>query len=115
MLDLACPAYQPKSRERSARPTKHVTFTLSQEKSAYPAHPQELDDKPVVLSDRTTGSEKGDEDNKPLVQPASKDKAPMRESSATRKSPYIVRKKKRTSNLARSVCHTGTRCVGNFA
>ena len=119
VLDLTRPAYQPKSRERSARPTKHVTFTLSQEKSAYPARAQELDDdeddKPLVRSDRTTVSAEGDEDNKPLVQPASKDKAPMRESSATRKSPYIVRKKKRTSNLARSVFHTGTRCVKNFA
>ena len=87
MLDLACPAYQPKSREQSARPTKHVTFTLSQEKSAYPAHLQELDDdedvKPVVLSDRTAVSEEEDEDDKPLVQPASREKALKRESSAT--------------------------------
>ena len=118
VLDLSCPAYQPKSRERSARPTKHVTFTLSREESAYPAHPQDLDDdeddKPVVLSDRTIGSEKGDEDNKPLVQPASKESADAWIFCNT-KSSYTVRKKKRTSNLARSVCHTETRCVGNFA
>ena len=28
VLDLSSLAYQPKSRERSARPTKHVTFLL---------------------------------------------------------------------------------------
>ena len=44
VLDLIGLAYQPKSRERSARSTKHVTFALSQRKSAYPARAQELDD-----------------------------------------------------------------------
>ena len=72
VLDLTGLAYQPKSRERSARPTNHVTYALSQRKSA---RAQEMDDdeddKPFVHSDRTTGSEKGDEDNKPLVQPSS--------------------------------------------
>ena len=65
---------QPKSRERS--------------KSACPAHPQELDDdednKPIVQSDRTTVSEEEDEDNESLVQPASKEEALKRESSAER-------------------------------
>ena len=58
VLDLTSLAYQPKSREGSARPTKHETFALMAKKSAYPAHSQELDghedDKPVVRSDRTT-------------------------------------------------------------
>ena len=71
VLNLTSLAYPPKLRERSARPTKHVTLTESQKKSAYPARPQELDDdeddKPVVHSDRTTVSEGEDEDDKPLV------------------------------------------------
>ena len=86
VLDLTSLAYQPKSRERSARPTKGVTFALSQRKSAYPARVQKLDDeeddKPLVRPDGTTVSEEEDEDDKPLVQPATKEKAPKRESSA---------------------------------
>ena len=61
VLDLTCLAYQPQSRERSARPTNHVPFALMPQKSAYPAHSQECDDdeddKLVVRSDRTTVSE----------------------------------------------------------
>ena len=99
VLDSTCPAYQPKSRERSARPTNHVTFALSQRKSAYPAHLQELDDdeddKPSVLSDRTAVSEEEDEDDKPLVQLTSRDKALKRESSATCRVPTFVMKKKK--------------------
>ena len=68
VLDLMSLAYQPKSRERSAPPTKHVTFALSQQKSAYPAHTQELDDDeddiPLVRPDRCTVSEDEDEDDK---------------------------------------------------
>ena len=98
VLDLTSLAYQPKSRERSARPTKHVTLAESQKKSGYPARPQELDDdeddKPVVHSDRTTVSEGGDEDDKPLVQPASKEKAMKRESSAIRRVPTPSRRRK---------------------
>ena len=98
MLDLTGLAYQPKSRERSARPTKHVTFALSQRKSAYPARAQELDDdendKPLVRPDRTTVSEEEDEDDKPLVQPASKEKALRRESSAIRRVPTSLRRRK---------------------
>ena len=44
MLDLTSLAYLPKSRERSARPTKHETVALSQRESAYPARVQKLDD-----------------------------------------------------------------------
>ena len=44
VLDFTRLAYQPKSRERSARPTKHVNFALSQRKKAYLAHDKELDD-----------------------------------------------------------------------
>ena len=62
VLDLTNLAYQHKSRERSSRPTKHVTFALSQRKSAYPARVQKLDDdeddRPLVGPDHTTVSEK---------------------------------------------------------
>ena len=54
VLDLTSLANQPNSRERSARPKKHVTFALSEQKSAYPAHTRELDE---------------DEDDRPLVRP----------------------------------------------
>ena len=95
VLDWTSLAYQPKSRERSARPTKHVTFALSQRKSAYPARAQELDDdeddKPLVRPDRTAVSEEEDEDDKPLVQPTS---ALKRESSAVHRVPTPLRKRK---------------------
>ena len=77
VLDFTSAAYQPKSRERSARPRKHVTFALSQRKSAYPARVQKLDD---------------DEDDKPSVQPTSVLK---RESSAIRSDPTPLRRRKR--------------------
>ena len=38
VLDLTGLTYQPKSRERSAHPKRRVTFALSEQKSAYPAH-----------------------------------------------------------------------------
>ena len=117
VLDLTSLAYQLKSRERSARPTKHVTFALSQQKFAYPADLQELgddeDDKPLILSGDTNVSE--NEDDKPVVQPASRSEKVKRESASIRRSSYTVAKKKRTSSLARSICHTGTACVRNFA
>ena len=98
VLDLTSLAYQQKSPERSARPTKHVTFALSQQESACPAHTQELDDdeddKPLVGPDHTTVSGDEDEDNKPLVQPASKEKPLKRESSATRRVPTPLRRGK---------------------
>ena len=97
VLDLTSLACQPKLRERSARPTKHVTTSQSLQKSAYPALPQELDDdeddKPLVRPDRTTVSEDEDED-KPLVQPAPKGEPLKRESSATRRVPTLVRRRK---------------------
>ena len=77
VLDLTSVAYQPKSRERSARPRKHLTFALSQRKSAYLARVQKLDD---------------DEDDKPSVQPTSVLK---RESSAIRSDPTPLRRRKR--------------------
>ena len=74
VLDLTSLAYQPKLRERSARPTKHVTFALSQKKSACPAQAQELDDdeddKLLARPNGTTAPEE-DEDDKLLVQPTS--------------------------------------------
>ena len=41
VLDLTSVAYQPKSRERPAQLKRHVTFALSEQKSAYPAHTRE--------------------------------------------------------------------------
>ena len=115
-LDLTSLTCKPKSRERSSRPTKHVTFALSQRKSASPARVQTVDDdgddRPLVGSDHTTASEEDDGDDKPLVQPTFVLK---RESSAKTECSYTVTKKKRTSSLARSVRHTGTRCVRNLA
>ena len=96
VLDLASLAYQPKSCERSARLTKHVTFALSEQKTAYPAHTRELDenenDKPFVRPGRTTVSE--DEDDKPLVQPASREEPERRESAEERRVPAQLRRKK---------------------
>ena len=87
-LDLTSLAYQPKSRERSSRPAKHVIFALSQRKSAYPARVQKLDDdeddKPLVRPGCTTVSDEEDEDDKPQVQPPS---ALKRGSSAIRRVP----------------------------
>ena len=79
VLDLTSLAYQPKSRERSARPKKHVTFALSKQKSAYPAHARELDE---------------DEDDKPLVQLASREEPVERESAAERRVPAQLRRRK---------------------
>ena len=82
-------AYQPKSRERSARPAKRVTFALSEQNSANQARTRELDededDQPLVRPDRTAVSE--DEDDKPLVQLASREEPLKRESSAERSVP----------------------------
>ena len=96
MLDLMTLAYQLKSRERSAGPKRHVTFAISEQHSAYPAHTRELDedkdDKPLVRPDRTTISE--DEDDKPMVQPASREEPVKRESAAERRVPSQVRRRK---------------------
>ena len=98
MFDLTSLAYQPKSRERSAHPKRHVTFALSEQKSAYPAHTRESDedgdDKPLVSPDRTAVSER--EDDQPLVQPASR-KEPVeekRDSAAERRTPAQLRRRK---------------------
>ena len=95
VLDLTSLAYQPKSRERSSRPTKHVTVALSQRKSAYPTHVQKMDDdeddRPLVGPDHSTVSEEEDEDDKPLVQPPP---ALKRESSAIRRVPTPLRRRK---------------------
>ena len=96
VLDLYSLAYQPKSRERSARPTKHVTFALTQQKLAYPAHSQEVDDdeddEPLVRSDHTTVSEH--EEDMPLVQPASRPETVKRESPSIRRVPTQLRRRK---------------------
>ena len=57
VLDPTSLAYQPKSRERSGHPKKHVTFAVSQQKYAYPANTRDLQgyegDGPLVHSDHT--------------------------------------------------------------
>ena len=98
VLDLTSLAYQPKSRERSAHLKRHVTFALSEQKSAYPAHARELDedddDKPLVCPDNVTASE--DEDDEPLVRPSSKTELikEKRDSAAERSIPTSLRRRK---------------------
>ena len=96
VLDWTSLAYQPKSRERSVRPTKPLTSALAEQKSAYPARTRELDededDQPLVRPDRTAVSE--DEDDKPLVQLASREEPLKRESSAERRVPAQLRRRK---------------------
>ena len=110
VLDLTSLAYQPKSCERSTHPKRHVS-ALSEQKSAYPAHTRELDededDKPLVRPDRPTVSE--DEDDQPLVQNASRKELveEKRDSTAHRRVPAPVRRRKRSSSMARSIYHTG--------
>ena len=84
VLDLTSLAHQPKSRERSARPTKHVTLCSH-------ATLQELgddeDDRPLVRSSHATVSDDKDEDDKPLMEPASKSETVKRKSASTRRVP----------------------------
>ena len=104
VLDLSGLACQPNSRERSARPKKRVTFAVSEQKSAYPAHLRELDededDKPLVRPNRTAVSE--DEDDKPLVQPASREERVRRESAAERRVTAQLRRTEEVSILNRN-------------
>ena len=96
VLDLTILAYQPKSRERSPHPRKHVTFALSDQNSVYPAHTPELDqdddDKPLVRPDRASASE----DDNPLLQSTSRTELikEKRESAAERSVPTPLRKRK---------------------
>ena len=117
VLDLTSLAYQPKSRERSARPTKHVTFALMPQKSAYTARSQEMDDdeddKPLFRSDPTTVSE--DEDDKPVVQPASRSETVKREPAAIRGVPTPLRRRKGPPIWRDPSGETGTGRVMNFA
>ena len=61
VLDLKNLAYQPttKLREQSGHPKRHVTFAMSERRPAYPAHGPDTD-------------EDNDEDDQPLVRPASR-------------------------------------------
>ena len=63
VLDLTSLAFQPttKSREQPGYPKRHVTFAMSERRSAYPAHALDMDE-----------DEHEDEDDKPLVRPASR-------------------------------------------
>ena len=98
VLDLRSLAYQPKSSERSPLPKRHVTFALSEQKSANPAHAREIDedddDKPLVHPDRSIVSE--DEDDEPLVRPSSRTELikEKRESAAERGIPTPLRSRK---------------------
>ena len=111
MLDLTSLAYQPKSRERSARATRHVTFSLSHRKSAYPARVQKLDvdedERPLVGPDNITVSEEEDEEDKLFVQlpPALK-----RESSAIRRIPTPLRRGKDLPSGEIRLPHWNKRC-----
>ena len=60
VLDLTNLAYQPmtKSREQPGHPKRHVNFAMSERRPAYPAHAPDM-------------HEDEDEDDKPLVRPAS--------------------------------------------
>ena len=77
VLDLTSLAYQPttKSRERSGHPRRHVTFAMSERKTSisssytYDMHEDE-DDGPFAQRDHIVVSD--DEDDQPLVRPASK-------------------------------------------
>ena len=86
---------------RCARPKKHVTFALSEQKLACPAHTRELDededDEPLVRPDRTVVSE--EEDDQPLMQRASREEPAeeKRESVAERRVHAPVRTRKRAS------------------
>ena len=61
VLDLTNLAYQPttKSREQPGHPKRHVTFAMSERKTAHPAHAPDM-------------HEDEDEDHRPLVRPASR-------------------------------------------
>ena len=113
VLDLTSLAYQPKSRERSGRPTRDVTFALSQRKSAYPARAQELDvdedERPLVGPDNITVSEEEDEDDKLFVQfpPALR-----RASSSIRRIPTPLRKEKDLPSGEIRLPHWNKRCQG---
>ena len=99
VLDLTSLEHQPvtKSRERSAHPRRHVSFALSEQKSANPAHTRDLeneDDEPLVHRDHTAVSD--DEDDQSLVQPASR-KELVKEKcdpAADHRNPAAVRRRK---------------------
>ena len=83
VLDPTSLAYQPKLRERSGHPRRHVNLcNVRAKKKAYPANTQDLqgdeDDGPLVHSDHTVISD--DEDDHPLVQPVER-KEPVKEKS----------------------------------
>ena len=98
VLDLTILAYQPKSRERSPHPKRHVTFALSEQKSAYPAPTRELDedddDKPLVRPNRSIAAE--EEDDEPMIQPSSRTESikEKRESATERSVPTQLRRRK---------------------
>ena len=99
--------------------SKHVTFALTAIKSRHIQliiHENGMKTKMINLCVRSSHATVSvDQDDKPLVQPASRSETVKRESASIRRVPDTVTKEKRTSSLARSICHTGTGCVRNFA
>ena len=115
---------------RYGLPRRHVIFAMSERKPAYPAHTQDThedeDEGPFAQPDKSVVSDGGDD--QPLVQPASRrEPAEERRDPATHNgdlatlvppkttSSCTSAKKKRTSSLARPICHTRTRGVRGLA
>ena len=67
VLDLTTLTFQPKTklREQPGHPKRHATFAMSERRPTYPAHAPDM-------------HEDKDEDDKPLVRPASR-KEPAKE------------------------------------
>ena len=92
-LDLTNLPYQPttKSREQPGHPKRHVTFAMSERKTAYLAHAPDMhvdedeDDKPLVrpasrkeLAEERRDPATDDEDLLPLIPPRRHSAAPVR-------------------------------------
>ena len=121
-LDLTSLTYQPtaKSSDRPGKPRRHA----SEREQAYPAHTQkttsEEDDEHLVHQDHVFPSH--DEDEQPLVRPASR-KKPHKErrdqvtddgdlctlASSETFSSCTNTKETGTASKARRICHSGTR------
>ena len=106
VLDLTNLAYQPptKSREQSGHQKRHATFAMSERRPAYPAHAPDM-------------HEDEDEDDKPLVRPASRKEAAKEKRDLDTDdedllplfgSSKIAASCKRTSSMAGPSCYTGT-------
>ena len=98
-----------KSREQSGHPTRHVTFAMSERRPAYPSHAPDMD-------------EDKDEDDKPLLRPASRKEPPKEKSDLEtddedllpvvppRSPPVAPVRKERTQYGRTQLLHWNTRC-----